>query len=1023
MILKERSQRMLKYEKAKAKLAEFEVNREDYPGFPMNSDDLVYTTLFVMSRYCEELIANPNSSETSQLFTELTSVAQYYDSAVKSKCWEGYDRLFLLLGATAYFMSEDFGSAKVLIERIGGWTAENTLYGLLYYTLCFFLLDKAYPSEICKESHVAFADAITTHFSDGTQIDPAFVALKKMIDESLLSSEIMDITYADILFGVTVCAAKHSAWNLLPRYSTASPEEWRLYLSQRRSIKLLWPAQKLLIEAGILQGRDLVVPFPTGVGKTKSIELIIRSAFLGKEKRIALVLTPLRALCNEVTQDLSAASLMAIINQLSDTAQDDFNFDLLEDEKYILVCTPEKFTYLMRHQTDILQEINLFIFDEAHLFDDSSRGVQYELLVSEIVRNRAKSSQMVLFSAVLSNPGQIAEWIFSDTSAAVDYSLVKSTEKSIGFLSSDQTIHYYRKGNMEEESFFVPKSIQISPLQKIGRERKKRYFPESSARDLAIYYGIKLCGHGGAAIFAGQIRSISAIMKRFIDIVNRGYDLSNLQAAGKRAEIDKLQHLFEIHYGSDSVLTKAAGFGVLPHYAHLPNGVKLSVEYALRKQDVRLVVCTTTLAEGVNIPIKYLLLTTFTNGNSTMQIRKMQNLIGRTARSGIHTEGSALITDAQFYDNRLKRAGGGKYKWNDCIKMFDREHAEPCGSAILQLVSPLKIDYGFSFDGDKVAEYILENYDFLECFSNLEKRMVDSYQKQVSQDRFQNHRNEIAQKVNQLKHTIEDIENYLCYIYHTRNINENYIQIAKTLFESTFAFHLASEKQRECLQNLFVKIANRIQNTVENNSAAYFAKSLYGLQLTKYIFQWTQENSKLLADRITEYQFDLVINLFLQLFPEKIRVTEVIFKDILQLWISGKLYKDIFRELEGKVSISEIERLCTQTISYDFSFFVGNLVDAIGEGWEVETLVLSFYQKQVKYGVPTYFQVMVCENIFDDRYLASILEKVCDSPDSSVSADNLKQLLQSKEATINKALETFPRYFSYKFKQYIKVKV
>ena len=290
-------------------------------------------------------------------------------------------------------------------------------------------------------------------------------------------------------------------------------------------------------------------------------------------------------------------------------------------------------------------------------------------------------------------------------------------------------------------------------------------------------------------------------------------------------------------------------------------------------------------------------------------------------------------------------------------------------------------------------------------------------------NKFQNHRNEIAQKVNQLKHTIEDIENYLCYIYHTRNINENYIQIAKTLFESTFAFHLASEKQRECLQNLFVKIANRIQNTVENNSAAYFAKSLYGLQLTKYIFQWTQENSKLLADRITEYQFDLVINLFLQLFPEKIRVTEVIFKDILQLWISGKLYKDIFRELEGKVSISEIERLCTQTISYDFSFFVGNLVDAIGEGWEVETLVLSFYQKQVKYGVPTYFQVMVCENIFDDRYLASILEKVCDSPDSSVSADNLKQLLQSKEATINKALETFPRYFSYKFKQYIKVKV
>lgn len=101
---------------------------------------------------------------------------------------------------------------------------------------------------------------------------------------------------------------------------------------------------------------------------------------------------------------------------------------------------------------------------------------------------------------------------------------------------------------------------------------------------------------------------------------------------------------------------------MLPHYSRLPNGVKLAVEYALRKRDISLVVCTTTLAEGVNIPIKYLLLTTFSNGNSTMQIRKMQNLIGRTARSGIYTEGSAIITDTDYFDNRKKQTGGGNYK-------------------------------------------------------------------------------------------------------------------------------------------------------------------------------------------------------------------------------------------------------------------------------------------------------------------------------------------------------------------------
>ena len=42
----------------------------------------------------------------------------------------------------------------------------------------------------------------------------------------------------------------------------------------------------------------------------------------------------------------------------------------------------EIFAYSSRHEPDFLEAIQLFIFDEAHLFDDASRGAQYELLVS-----------------------------------------------------------------------------------------------------------------------------------------------------------------------------------------------------------------------------------------------------------------------------------------------------------------------------------------------------------------------------------------------------------------------------------------------------------------------------------------------------------------------------------------------------------------------------------------------------------------------------------------------------------------
>lgn len=1024
MIFEKRSQRMLKYEKAKAKLVEFAVAKEDYPKFQLNSDDLVYTTLFIMSRYCEELIADPDSPMTAQLFKELTAAAQYYDAAVNSKQWPNHDNLFLLLGAVAYFMSEDFGSAKVLTERINGWSAADSIPALLYHTLCFLLLGRAYPSVPQRESVWIYTDTVRGHFSTGQPAQHIFDTISCLRDEAARSSEIMDLTYTDFLYGVSICAVRHSAWILLPQNSEAPEENWRDYLSKHGSPRLLWPAQKIIVESGVLRGQDIVVSFPTGVGKTKSIELIVRSVFMGYGRRIALIVAPLRALCNEITLDMTAAfGKTAVIDQFTDTAQEDFDLELLENTKYILICTPEKFSYVLRHRPDILADVSLFIFDEAHLFDDESRGAQYELLVSEVVRSRSKTSQMILFSAVLSNSRQIADWLFHSTDAAVDHSLVKSTEKSIGFLSSEQIIHYYGKDDMEKESFFVPKSIQISPLRLFPKESKIRRFPEQNARDYAIYYGIKLSGHGGVAIFAGKIQSVSVIMRRIVEITQRGYDSSSLLKVGNKREISKLQQLIQRHYGKDSELAKAAGIGAFPHYSHLPNGVKMSIEYALRAKHIQLVVCTTTLAEGVNIPIKYLLLTTFSNGNSTMQIRKMQNLIGRTARSGIHTEGSAIVTNPEYFDHRLHRKGGGIYKWASCTRLFDDKQTEACGSAILQLVSSLKVDFDTSFRGDYVAAYLLENYGSSDCFLTLRERMVTAYQKRVSPSQFQTHSYIINQKVDQLERILENIETYLCYIYHSESRVEEFYKTVETLLYATFAFHLADPNQQEFLEKIFFRIADNVQETLKNRSAVYFAKSLYGLRISEQILRWTQENIDLLENCLFEDPLDPIVELFLHLFPEKVSISMETFQLVSQKWMSGRLYIEIYHDLASDSSISnivKIEQLCANTISYDLSFFIGNIIDALGESQELIKLPLSFLQKRIKYGVPSYFQVLICENIFEDRHLAGLLEDACNCSAELTDVNELRQFMREKKSKVINLLKAYPEFFTYKFKMFIK---
>ena len=119
MIFAEKSRWMLKYQKAKAKLVEYDVKREDYPYFPLNSNDLSFSTTYILSRYAESIIEDDDKNK-SEFRRFLCETAQYYDAAVSSEDRSGYDIDFLLSGSAAYFFSNNFGSSKVLLQKIFG---------------------------------------------------------------------------------------------------------------------------------------------------------------------------------------------------------------------------------------------------------------------------------------------------------------------------------------------------------------------------------------------------------------------------------------------------------------------------------------------------------------------------------------------------------------------------------------------------------------------------------------------------------------------------------------------------------------------------------------------------------------------------------------------------------------------------------------------------------------------------------------------------------------------------------------
>jgi len=1012
------SQYMLKYQKAKAKLVEYGVNKNDYPKFPLNSHELSYPTIYIISRYAESIIEE-NENDRFEFSPFLIVASQYFDAAVNSKDREIHDFDFLLSGTTAYFLSDDFGSAKVLCSRMvfDEKPVNETPQMLLIALFNFILLNRRMPHIASKSLFAMIANVLGDFFRTGKIAEDFRGTLLKYRQEIYKNDNPIDIYYVDILIAVGLESIKKSAWSLLPVYSDVEQEAWREYLQRLNAMKILWPAQQLICEKGILSGNNAIIQLPTGVGKTKSIELIIRSAFLANRATTAIIVAPLRALCNEITSDMNQAFAdEVIINQFSDVLQEDFSLDFSDLlKKRIVVCTPEKLSYIMHHQDDVITDIDLFIFDEGHMFDDGSRGALYELLISEIRDKITTEKQFVLLSAVLSNAEQIREWLFKTSGVLASSEKIKATPKSIGFASQTKDINYF-SDDASESDYFIPKSIETSSLKKLKGERAVRYFPIiTDAKDIAIYYAIKLCQNGGIAIYVNRTDSVLTVIRRILDLYKREYSFARLLTVTNNEQAEKICNLIKAYYGEKHEFSQAAMLGVFPHYANLPNGIKIAIEYAVRHNHIRFVVCTSTLAQGVNIPIKYLFMTSFRLSKNSMQIRSFQNLIGRTARSGMYTEGSIVVTDPKFYDQRTDRRHGGNYRWNDCIRMFDPNASEPCSSSILSVVRNIDIDYEFSLKGSVIAKYILKNYEQPNCFDSLIEKLISVFQEKYPQK----DRNSLISAILLRQSIIESIENHLCFVY-SSNEWTDFEEYATEICRETLAYTLATDEEKELLIELFSAIARKIHSYGDATKIQKYARTMIGIDLSRRIEEWIDEKEIISIIYTEEQLLDMIISFFVE--TNKIKMSLELFGSLCKLWISGKTFSEMFQELTPQINISSIEDVCSKFISYQLSFLVGNITDMLSVDLDDEDAVNPYFslctlQKKIKYGVSSVTSIAICDTVFNDRFLAEALSGIMGS---DIKESDIIDLIKCYSSEIDNMLSSFPEFFSYKIRTLIK---
>ena len=1012
MIFGKNAKLMLKYQKAKAKLVEYDVSQQEYPHFALNSNELSYPTTYVLSRYSECIIED-NQDELNELEPLLGATAEYYDSAFKSKDRQNYDWDFLLSGASAYFLKNDFGSAKVLAKRASALIGDEKSPQRLLVNIYNYILEGAYLQYLkIVDTYERINNFFLDYFGKGKSLESLKANLWVYRKEVYENEDPDSIFYVDILVAVIITACNNSSWQLLPDNSDVLLEDWEPYLQSKMSIKMLWPAQRLIAEKGLLRGESSIVQLPTGVGKTRSIELIIRAAFLSERANTAIIVAPLRVLCNEITIDMyKAFGSDATINQFSDVLQNDFWNLFSEDVKrQILICTPEKLSYVLHHEPFFLNAIDLFVFDEGHMFDDGGRGATYELLVTHIRQNKEREQQLVLLSAVLPNSDEIAQWLFNDGGCLATDDSIVSTPKSIGFSSVQRDVHFF-SDNKSEEDYYIPRILRVEKLNRLPKERSDKFFPNlSSSIDVAIYNAVKLCHNGGVAIYIGQQRSMKTVFEKILNLSRRNYDLKALKDNTNQEELSRIKEFIERYYGSDHYYTKVAELGVLPHSSNLQNGVKLVVEHALKNKYVSCVVCTSTLAQGVNIPVKYLLVTSVRNGLQLVKARDFQNLIGRTARAGIYTEGSIIITDSKIYDNRNNWEKGGKYLWNDCVKLFDVRSAEPCSSSILSLVQDFEIDYDATLNGEKFIGMVVEHLGENDFLLNYAKKLEGAYLK-ANPGRTQNL---IMQKVVLRQNILSHIENYLCLTRSAETLDDNDKKSAVDICTSTLAYALASEKEKKLLIMVFQKIEENLQKYSVEELRRY-SNAMSGIGLSSQIEEWIADNELTVRTFTEKELLNIIVDLYLRL-NDGLKYQDHI-QNICQKWIDGKTPSEI--NDEDCIGIMEIESICSKRISYEMNFLIGNMCDLVVVDEEDDEQIdprnmLALLQKKVKYGVPNMTAISVCESIFNDRLLAIQIAKIlCDE---NIGTDKILNVVKTHREEIFDVLNEYPEYFTDRLK-------
>ncbi len=380
-------------------------------------------------------------------------------------------------------------------------------------------------------------------------------------------------------------------------------------------------------------GKGVLVAAPTGAGKTIvgefAVDLVINSG--GK----CFYTTPIKALSNQKFSELSEKYGESKVGLLTgDTS--------INSDAQIVVMTTEVLRNMIYSNSSTINDLKYVVMDEVHYLADKFRGAVWE----EILIHLSEAVQVISLSATVSNAEEFGEWLQTvrgDTEVIV--SEVRPVPLYQHVLFGNRLVDLF--GENHKLNPELTRLERDSYRQVRGTWREKPKGPKSLTRSEVIE---KLDREGllPAITFIFSRNNCDAAVRQCLAA---GIRLTNSQERSSIREVvaKNIKSLAE----EDLVVlgyyewADALERGVAAHHAGLLPAFKVTVEELFQRGLVKAVFATETLALGINMPARTVVLEKLSkwNGEGHVAISpgEYTQLTGRAGRRGIDIEGNAVI--------------------------------------------------------------------------------------------------------------------------------------------------------------------------------------------------------------------------------------------------------------------------------------------------------------------------------------------------------------------------------------------